>query len=69
MPMNEITLLRVRDVCARAGLSRSTVYARLAAGRFPKPIYPAPGAPRWRSDEIAAWIETLTAVRDDRAAA
>ena len=68
MPASEIHLLRVRDVCERTGLSRSTIYERLAAGRFPKPLYPAPGAPRWRSDEIAAWIESLSAERDERAA-
>ena len=61
---NHLTLLNVKQVCAQVGLARPTVYARMAAGAFPKPIYLAKRAPRWRSDEIAAWIEQLTAERD-----
>ena len=61
----DVILLKVREVMARVGLSRPSIYARMAAGAFPRPIYPAPRAPRWRSDEIAEWIERLSA---DRAA-
>ncbi len=60
---NELILLSVREVCRRVGLSRPSIYTRMAAGRFPRPIYPAPRAPRWRSDEIAEWIERLSAER------
>ncbi|MBI5137152.1 MAG: AlpA family phage regulatory protein [Nitrospirae bacterium] len=31
-------LLRIREVAARTGLSRSTVYVRVAAGDFPAPV-------------------------------
>ena len=60
---NELILLSVREVCRRVGLSRPSIYKRMGAGRFPRPIYPAPRAPRWRSDEIAEWIERLSAER------
>ena len=56
-------LLRIKDVCRMTGLSRTKVYELLADNTFPKPLYPTPRAPRWRSDEIADWIERLTAAR------
>ena len=60
---NEIILLHVREVCRRVGLSRPSIYKRMAVGAFPKPVYPTPRAPRWRSDEIAEYIENLSARR------
>ena len=62
---SEISLLPVADVCKRIGLSRPSVYRMLAdpSSGFPKPTYPAKRAPRWRSDEIADWIERLSAER------
>lgn len=60
----EFTLLDVRKVAAFIGVSRPTIYARMAKGEFPKPIYPSPRCPRWRSDELLAWINRLT---EDRA--
>ena len=56
-------LLRIKAVCTMTGLGRTKVYELLADGKFPKPVYPTPRAPRWRSDEIAAWIESLSAAR------
>ena len=61
--MPEVNLVNVKAVCARTGLSRTSIYDLMAAGRFPKPTYPAPRAPRWRSDEVTAWIERLSAER------
>ena len=37
----EITLLPVAEVCRRVGLSRPSIYRMMAAGKFPKPTYPA----------------------------
>ena len=56
-------LLNIKAVCARTGLGRTKVYELLAERRFPKPVYPTPRAPRWRSDEITAWIDRLSAAR------
>ena len=58
---NETTLLNVREVMHRIGLSRPSIYRLLETDpTFPKPTYPVRRAPRWRSDEIAAWIERLS---------
>ena len=61
----EITLLPVAEVCRRVGLSRPSIYRAMATGKFPKPTYPAPRAPRWRSDEIETYIDDLSAARGD----
>lgn len=60
---NDVTLLNIRQVMGRIGLSRPSVYSRMATGDFPRPVYPCKRAPRWRSDEIAEWIEALSAER------
>jgi prophage regulatory protein len=50
-------MLRRRDVLRRTGLSRSTIYAYIAAKQFPSPIPLGPRAVGWVEDEINAWIE------------
>lgn len=56
----DFRLLNVSQVMALVGISRATVYKRVAAGQFPAPIYPAPNCPRWRSDTLQAWIDGLS---------
>lgn len=55
-----VSLLRIADVSKRTGLSRSTIYAREAAGDFPQRIKIGKRASAWRSDEIAAYIDRCT---------
>jgi prophage regulatory protein len=53
-----ITFLRLPAVKARTGLSRSTIYLRVAQGRFPKPILlGGPRAVGWLESEISEWVE------------
>lgn len=52
-----ITILRRREVEARCGLSRSTIYLRIARGAFPKPICLGDRAVGWLESEIDAWLE------------
>ena len=51
-------ILRLRDVRQRVGLSRSSLYARMASGDFPRPIALGEGARArgWLSSEIDAWL-------------
>lgn len=49
-------ILRLPEVRARVGLSRSTIYALLARGAFPKPIALGARAVGWLSDEVDLWI-------------
>ena len=58
-PAQVTTLLSIYQVMAKVGLSRVTVYRRVKLGKFPKPIYPVPRVPRWRSDTLQEWIDNL----------
>lgn len=48
-------LLRRKEVEAQTGLSRSTIYARMADGSFPRPRRIGPKAVRWPSEAIERW--------------
>lgn len=51
-------ILRRKQVETRTGLSRSTIYARIAAGTFPAPIDLGGGrAVGWIAAEIDDWIQ------------
>lgn len=39
------------------GLSRSTIYAWMAAGRFPKPVPLGSRLVAWRESDVLSWIE------------
>ena len=52
------TLLRMRHVKARTGLSRSMIYLRIKAGEFPAQVSLGPRAVGWLEAEIERWIVT-----------
>ena len=49
-------ILRLPNVKARTGLSRSTIYLRIAEGRFPKPVSLGGRAVGWVEEEITDWL-------------
>lgn len=49
--------LRLPAVKDRTGLSRSTLYARIAQGCFPKPISLGSRAVGWLESEVNEWLE------------
>ena len=51
-------ILRLPAVKARTGLSRSTIYLRVAEGKFPRPISLGARAVGWLDAEIEAWLAT-----------
>ena len=51
------TILRLPAVKARTGLSRSTIYLRIAEGDFPKSISLGGRAVGWIESEIQAWVQ------------
>jgi prophage regulatory protein len=53
------TLIRLKEVCELLGISRSTVYKRLADKTFPAPVRLGPRTVRWHVDAIEAWRDTL----------
>ncbi|MCY3584285.1 MAG: AlpA family phage regulatory protein [Acidimicrobiaceae bacterium] len=53
-----VRLLGRPEVEHRCGIGRSEIYRRLDSGDFPEPVRIG-RAVRWRSDDIAAWIDAL----------
>lgn len=51
-----LAILRRKQVEARTGLSRSTIYQRMAEGKFPKAVSLGPRAVGWIEGEISDWL-------------
>jgi prophage regulatory protein len=51
------TILRLPEVKRSTGLSRSTIYLRIAEGKFPKPISLGTRAVGWLENEIQDWLK------------
>jgi prophage regulatory protein len=52
-------ILRLPAVKSRTGLSRSTIYQRVADGTFPKPVSLGARAVGWIEAEIEEWLRQL----------
>jgi len=53
---NPVRIIRLKTVKARCGLSRSTLYNRMAAGEFPRAVTLGARSVGWIESEIDAWI-------------
>lgn len=51
-----LSIIRRKKVEARTGLSRSTIYAKVAAGEFPAPVALGARAVGWIEAEISEWL-------------
>ena len=61
-----VRFLRLPEVLARTGLSRSTIYVRLDQGRFPRPVSLGARAVGWVEAEVDEWMrERIAARRSD----
>ena len=54
-------LLRLPEVKATTGLSKSTIYARISEGTFPKQIPIGPRLVVWVESDIQNWIAAQVA--------
>ncbi len=52
-------LIRLPEVIARVGLKRSSIYQRMAEGRFPRGRSLGPRCVVWLEEEIDAWIVSI----------
>jgi len=55
---NRFVVLRLPTVKARAGISRSAIYQKMANGEFPKSISLGPRAVGWLESSIDQWIQS-----------
>jgi prophage regulatory protein len=51
------TILRLPAVKRSTGLSRSTIYLRIAQGTFPKPVSLGGRAVGWLEAEVQQWLQ------------
>ncbi len=56
IPGNNESVLRLKAAMGMTGLARSTIYARMKVGTFPKPIRLGPRAVGWLLSEIQNWL-------------
>ena len=54
--MTQNKIHRLPDVIAAVGLRRSSIYAAVAAGTFPRAVKLGARAVGWRESDIAAWL-------------
>jgi prophage regulatory protein len=55
-PPPQRKIIRSRQVIARTGRSRSTIWRDVREGRFPAPVQLGPSAVGWYEDEIDGWV-------------
>ncbi|MBZ9736440.1 MULTISPECIES: helix-turn-helix transcriptional regulator [unclassified Mesorhizobium] len=58
-------IIRLRTVLARTGLSRSTMYRKIAEGTFPAQIKISVNGAGWRESDVNQWIENPVAWRTE----
>ena len=56
--MSSHRILRLPEVVAVTGISRSSVTRQVHRGTFPEPVRLGPNAIGWREAEVLAWIES-----------
>jgi prophage regulatory protein len=56
-------ILRLRDVLKRTGLSRATLYKKIANGEFPRQISLGARAIGWLKGEVESWINERVQLR------
>lgn len=49
-------IVRLKTVLARTGLSRSTIYRKIAEGTFPPQIKISTNGAGWKESEINRWV-------------
>jgi len=57
--MQSNNIIRLPRTIQKTGLSRSTIYALLSRGEFPKQIKLSPRTMGWLEADIDLWIDSL----------
>jgi prophage regulatory protein len=59
-------IIRLKTVLGRTGLSRSTIYRKIAEGTFPPQIRISTNGAGWRESDIDRWIADPVSWRSKR---
>ena len=62
---DEARLIRLREVMAKTGLSRSYVYALAQKGQFPQPVKLTERSSAWIESEVQSWIDSRIQARGE----
>ena len=60
----DMRVLRLIEVERCTGLRRSSIYERMSAGTFPKPIRLTGRSVGWIASEVESWVHQRIAERD-----
>lgn len=63
---NADKIIRLRTVLARTGLSRSTMYRKIAEGTFPSQLRISVHGAGWRESSVDRWIADPVSFREDQ---
>lgn len=58
-------ILRIRTVLQRTGLTRPTLYRKIADGTFPRQIRISTNCVGWRENEVDVWSRNPMSYRAD----
>ncbi|WP_083783186.1 AlpA family phage regulatory protein [Oceanicaulis sp. HTCC2633] len=56
-------MLKIKEVTKLTSLSRSTIYALVDAGRFPRPRRLAARRVAWSREDVRQWMNACTAAK------
>ena len=51
-----VTLISLNNLCSAVGLHRTTIYRKVRAGRFPRPVRLGARRRAWRVTDVEQWI-------------
>lgn len=57
IPIEDLRILRIRDVIALTGLSRSAIYAAVKAGTFLRQLKLSSRSSGWLRGEVVLWVQ------------
>ena len=63
--LDDARLIRLREVMAKTGLSRSYVYALAQKGQFPQPVKLTERSSAWVQAEVQEWIDSRIQARGE----
>jgi prophage regulatory protein len=64
MAMEQTVIIRLPELRKRIGLGRSSIYALVKQGSFPRPIRLSRRAVGWSLAEVEAWLQSRAAQRE-----
>lgn len=59
-----LRLIRRKEVQIKIGMGASSIYAEMAKGRFPKPVFLSEKRVAWVESEVDSWIAERIASRN-----